>query len=112
MSDTPNPGETTRAARWAATMSGYGGEIRLGGRSIRYRVPRQAVRDGIVYVTEDRKLEGFFETMSIAENLQINLAAAGLNHSSIVDMGGLCALSRHWVEALTLAGSTPSCMPS
>ncbi len=23
--------------------------------------------DGIVYVTEDRKLEGFFETMSIAE---------------------------------------------
>jgi ABC-type sugar transport system ATPase subunit len=25
-----------------------------------------AVRDGIVYVTEDRKLEGFFETMSIA----------------------------------------------
>ena len=25
-----------------------------------------AVRDGIVYVTEDRKIEGFFETMSIA----------------------------------------------
>ena len=47
----------------------HGGEIRLDGRPVRYRVPRPAVRDGIVYVTEDRKIEGFFETMSIAENL-------------------------------------------
>src|SRR5580693_2663049 len=29
MSDTPNPGETTRAARWASTMAGYSGLIRL-----------------------------------------------------------------------------------
>ena len=79
-----------------------GGEIRLDGRSVRYRVPRQAVMDGIVYVTEDRKIEGFFETMSITENLQINLAAAGLNRGQIVDMGGLRALSRHWVEALNI----------
>ena len=39
-------------------------------RPVRYRVPRPAVRDGIVYVTEDRKVEGFFETMSIAGNIQ------------------------------------------
>ena len=31
--------------------------------------PAKRWRDGIVYVTEDRKSEGFFETMSIAENL-------------------------------------------
>ncbi|MDB5554405.1 MAG: transporter ATP-binding protein, partial [Rhizobium sp.] len=34
-----------------------GGEIHLRDKSVRYRVPRQAVRDGIVYVTEDRKIE-------------------------------------------------------
>ena len=39
-----------------------GGLITLNGKAIRYRVPRQAVRDGIVYITEDRKLDGFFET--------------------------------------------------
>ena len=55
----------------------YGGEVHLFGKPIRYRVPRPAVRDGIVYVTEDRKFEGFFETMSIAENLQVNELAAG-----------------------------------
>ena len=42
---------------------------------MRYRVPRPAVRDGIVYVTEDRKIEGFFETMSIAENIYLGLLA-------------------------------------
>jgi simple sugar transport system ATP-binding protein len=79
-----------------------GGVIRLSGRSVRYRVPRQAVRDGIVYVTEDRKLEGFFETMTIAENLQVNLAAAGLNRGQIVNMAEIRALSRRWVETLNI----------
>ena len=44
--------------------------------AVRYTC-RAAVRDGIVYVTEDRKTEGFFETMSIAENLYGGLLAAG-----------------------------------
>ncbi len=49
----------------------HGGEIRLHGKSVRYRTPRQAVGDGVVYVTEDRKGEGFFEAMSVAENIYI-----------------------------------------
>jgi ABC-type sugar transport system ATPase subunit len=49
----------------------HGGQVRLFGRPIRYRVPAPAIRDGIVYVTEERKQEGFFETMSIAENIHI-----------------------------------------
>ena len=52
----------------------HGGQVRLNGRPVRYRVPRPAVRDGIIYVTEDRKVEGFFETMSIAENIYLGSA--------------------------------------
>jgi ABC-type sugar transport system ATPase subunit len=48
-----------------------GGRIYLRGKSIRYRSPLQAIRDGIVYVTEDRRSEGFFETMSIERNLYL-----------------------------------------
>ena len=33
--------------------------------------PREAVGDGVVYITEDRKAEGFFETMSVPENIYI-----------------------------------------
>ena len=59
-------------------------EVRLGERSVRYRTPRPAVQDGIVYVTEDRKLEGFFETKSIAENIYTGLLGADLNRAPIV----------------------------
>ena len=51
----------------------YGGEVLLRGKPVRYRVARQAVRDGIAYITEDRKFEGFFETMSIAQNIYMGL---------------------------------------
>ena len=53
----------------------HGGEVLLDGRPVRYFVPAAAVRDGIVYVTEERKIEGFFETMSIADNIYLGLLA-------------------------------------
>jgi simple sugar transport system ATP-binding protein len=53
----------------------HGGEILLHDKPVRYLVPAPAVRDGIVYVTEDRKLEGFFETKSISENIYLGLLA-------------------------------------
>ena len=53
----------------------HGGEVLLHGKPVRYRVPAPAVRAGIAYVTEDRKVEGFFETMSIARNIYLGLLA-------------------------------------
>ncbi|HEY4192544.1 MAG TPA: sugar ABC transporter ATP-binding protein [Mesorhizobium sp.] len=52
-----------------------GGEVFLEGKRVRYRVPAQGVRDGVAYITEDRKIEGFFETMSIKSNIFIGLLA-------------------------------------
>ena len=43
----------------------------LRGRPVRYRAPRQAVRDGIAYLTEDPKLDGFFETMTVDQNIDL-----------------------------------------
>jgi simple sugar transport system ATP-binding protein len=53
----------------------HGGEILLRGKPVRYRVPAPAVRAGVAYVTEDRKVEGFFETMSIARNIYLGILA-------------------------------------
>jgi simple sugar transport system ATP-binding protein len=53
----------------------HGGEVLLNDRPVRYRVPAPAVKAGIAYVTEDRKVEGFFETASIARNLYLGLLA-------------------------------------
>ena len=79
-----------------------GGEIYLRDKLVRYRVPRQAMQDGIVYVTEDRKIEGFFETMTIAENLHMGALAAGLNKSTVVSMAEMRALAAEWTKTLNI----------
>lgn len=52
-----------------------GGTIRFKGRPVRFRTPRAAMRSGIVYVTEDRKQDGFFETMNTEENIYLGWLA-------------------------------------
>ena len=80
----------------------HGGEVRLDGRPVRYRVPRKAVADGIVYVTEDRKLEGFFETMSIADNIYASYLAADLNDTMFVRKRDVTALAEEWTGKLNV----------
>jgi len=80
----------------------HGGQVRLNGRPVRYRVPRPAVRDGIIYVTEDRKIEGFFETMSIAENIYLAAMAGGRTKSATVSMAEMRALAKEWIAALNV----------
>ena len=80
----------------------HGGEVRLFGRSVRYRVPRPAMRDGIIYVTEDRKYEGFFETMSIAENIHLGALAGGQTRSWTVSMREMKSIARHWTDSLSV----------
>ncbi|MGE3830285.1 MAG: sugar ABC transporter ATP-binding protein [Parvibaculaceae bacterium] len=79
-----------------------GGDIELDGRPVRYNVPAEAVRDRIVYVTEDRKAEGFFETMSIAENFYSGLLAAGLEKSLIISLSEMRELSSDWNKRLNV----------
>ena len=79
-----------------------GGDIELDGKPVRYLVPSEAVRDGIIYVTEDRKLEGFFETMSIAENFYSGLLASGLVKSSVINFQEMRELSAEWSERLNV----------
>jgi simple sugar transport system ATP-binding protein len=80
----------------------HGGEIRLYGRSVRYRVPRSAVMDGIVYVTEDRKIEGFFDTMSIAENLHMGELSSSQSKGFIVQMSEMADLANEWTKKLNI----------
>ncbi|RWR50165.1 sugar ABC transporter ATP-binding protein [Sinirhodobacter ferrireducens] len=80
----------------------HGGEIRLNGRPVRYRVPRPAMRDGIVYVTEDRKLDGFFETMTAGQNLLLGELSTGRNPLTPVPLRRAAELAREWGGRLRL----------
>jgi len=79
-----------------------GGAIELDDRPVRYLVPAQAVADGIVYVTEDRKSEGIFETMGIAENLFGGLLAAGREKAWVINQQEMRALSAEWTKTLNI----------
>ena len=78
----------------------HGGEVLLKDRAVTYLVPREAVLDGVVYVTEDRKIEGFFEGMSVAENIYAGkLAATG---PRVVSRSEMVLLAQTWREKLNI----------
>ena len=80
----------------------HGGEVLLRGKPVRYRVARQAVQDGIAYVTEDRKVEGFFETMSVARNIYMGLLGKSDNTLGTVSSARSAAVGEHWIGLLNI----------
>jgi ribose transport system ATP-binding protein len=51
------------------------GEVLLDGTKLQIRRPHDAIRAGIGYVPEDRKLQGVFLQMSCGENITMNILA-------------------------------------
>ncbi|WP_199433797.1 sugar ABC transporter ATP-binding protein [Qaidamihabitans albus] len=81
----------------------HGGRVLLNGRPVRYRVPKQAIDDGIVYITEDRKLDGFFETMTVAENLYLgHLASRNGRRSWLLSRRKREQIAREWSHRLRI----------
>ena len=80
----------------------HGGEILLNDRPVRYLVPAPAVRDGVAYVTEDRKLEGFFETKSIAGNIYLGLLAKLRGKRDLVSHREEGESGEHWIKRLNI----------
>ncbi len=80
----------------------HGGDVHLGGSAVRYRTPRQAVDDGVVYVTEDRKAEGFFETMSVAENIYIGEISSRQSRGIVTSMSEMRELAASWTKKLNV----------
>jgi len=84
----------------------YGGEISKDGERVRFRVPREGMKKGIIYVTEDRKLEGFFETMTIAENIQVHMLAKSSTSEVIVRRSRVKELAEKWRKRLNIRATS------
>ncbi|MBR0900456.1 sugar ABC transporter ATP-binding protein [Bradyrhizobium tropiciagri] len=80
-----------------------GGTIRLRGKPIRYRVPRQAINDGIAYITEDRKANGFFETMVVDDNVYLGSLATKKGWSLLLSRARRSKLANYWVDRLKIS---------
>ena len=80
-----------------------GGTIKLRGKPIRYRVPKEAINDGIAYITEDRKLNGFFETMVVDDNVYIGKLATKAGWRFLLSGFTRNKLAAYWVERLKIS---------
>ncbi len=83
----------------------YGGSVYLRDKPIRYRIPAQAVRDGIAYVTEDRKVEGFFETMNADQNIYAGSLIQRGTWTFLLSKARQRTIGSSWVKRLNVAGA-------
>ncbi|MDQ7249738.1 sugar ABC transporter ATP-binding protein [Dongia sedimenti] len=85
----------------------HGGVTRLADRIVRYRTPAPAVRNGVAYVTEDRKSEGIFETMSIAQSIYTGLLASAQHRTAVVSKSEMRSVAEHWTQSLSIRAISP-----
>lgn len=86
----------------------HGGEVYFEEEQVRFRVPRSAVKKGIVYVTEDRKAEGFFSEKSIAENIFAGVLGADIEKTTIVGRSQIMSVANEWSKLLNIKAINPN----
>jgi simple sugar transport system ATP-binding protein len=79
-----------------------GGRIWLDGREVRYSMPAHAVADGIAYISEDRKLDGFFETLSVDRNIGLGWLAKFGRRAILAPFGRMRRVAEDWEERLSI----------
>ncbi|KAA0890191.1 sugar ABC transporter ATP-binding protein [Pusillimonas sp. ANT_WB101] len=84
----------------------HGGKILFKDKPIRYRVPAPAVAAGIAYITEDRKVDGFFETMTISRNIYAGLLAKLRGKRQVMRRSEEKATGSHWRQKLNVRAVT------
>jgi inositol transport system ATP-binding protein len=64
-------GRTSLVSAISGLAPAESGEIRVGGQVVRIRTPRDAIANGIAFVSEDRKEYGLVPTMSVKHNITL-----------------------------------------
>lgn len=86
----------------------HGGRIWLNDKEVRYRVPKQAIDDGISYITEDRKLDGFFETMGIAENIYLGRLSRKKGFKFLISKRSRQRVAEEFIQRLKIRTINPN----
>ena len=61
------------------------GQVFLEGKKITNRSPKEAMRNGIVLVPEDRKMQGILSNLSVSGNINVSLMDKNANKFGIID---------------------------
>ena len=88
----------------AKSVSGYlkydAGSIKVSGECVKVKNVRSGMREGIVYLTEERIMEGIFPQMSVMENMLIS--SFGGSITSVIRSNELKEKSMEWIKRLNI----------
>jgi len=96
--------ETARALFGADPIDS--GEVRVEGRAVSLRSPREAVRHRLGFAPEDRKTDGIIPELSVRENLTLALLPH-LRRHGIVDRSEQNEVVRRFIDAIGIKCSSP-----
>lgn len=82
------------------------GTVRLNGKVLRIRSPIDAIRQGIAYVSEDRKAQGLAVKMPVAHNITMTNMQAVSNRLGFIRFDRETAVARHYIDALDIRTPT------
>ena len=98
-------GRTALVETLFGVRSAVKGQIKIGGKPVRIQHPGQAIRLGLGFVPEDRKLQGLFMNMAVRENVVIS-ALPEVSRFSFVNFSQAEKLAKEYIEKLKIR--TPS----
>jgi ABC-type sugar transport system ATPase subunit len=90
-----------------------GGEIRVEGKPVTLRSPRDALNAGITLVPEDRKTQGLVLLMSIVQNIGLavlncaKVATEATRFGQLLDRARLSALARSYIDRFRIRARDP-----
>ena len=82
------------------------GSVSFHGKALSIRSPRDAIAEGLGYLSEDRKSNGLAVKMSVASNLTLANMAGVSSRFGLVDFGKENAVARRYIDLLNIR--TPS----
>ena len=85
-----------------------GGRIALAGRALAIRSPIDAIREGIAYLSEDRKAHGLAVKMSVAQNITLANTRAVTDRRGLIRSAEELAVARRYIEQLGIRTPSPA----
>ena len=84
------------------------GRIALAGRALAIRSPIDAIREGIAYLSEDRKAHGLAVKMSVAQNITLANTRAVTDRRGLIRGAEELAVARRYIEQLGIRTPSPA----
>lgn len=83
------------------------GEVFMNGEKVKIKSPTDAVRQGIAYIPEDRKIQGLLMNMDVKDNTTLAILKKLCNRLDRIDRKEQLKITEQYIKKLSIAASSP-----